>query len=193
MVASLTGSQRILLVTDTRSPVSSPHQQRAQETGCSCLRFSGGQSIHLSPAMATDALGACGACRCAYFSDFTSSSRSEDWPRVFTSSQSSESGKSIITLCWNVDSHQPCPNGISYYLPLGRSKRCFPGTPRCVRCMIVGIEDCRYHPVMKRGSGTTLGMGQACVSCRSVAASSLPEGTRETDTFSCSRSGGGRW
>jgi len=37
--------------------------------------------------------------------------------------------------------------------------------------------------VKKRGTGTTLRMGQACVPCRSVAASSLPKGACETDAL----------
>ncbi|KAF9779638.1 hypothetical protein BJ322DRAFT_369059 [Thelephora terrestris] len=47
-----------------------------------------------------------------------------------------------------------------------RKAKCIPGTPRCVRCTTLGIQDCSYIPVKKRGSGTTLRMGEACVLCR---------------------------
>ena len=91
---------------------------------------------------------------------------SEDWPGVLTTSQGSESGKSIspgIEISNLIDRHS---NVISDHFPTGRSKRCVPSTPRCVRCMDMGIEDCRYRSVKKRGIGTTLRMGQACVPCR---------------------------
>jgi len=64
---------------------------------------------------------------------------------------------------------------------LGYSKRCVPGAARCVRCTEMGIEDCRYCSVKKRGIGTTLRMGQACVPCRSVFAGGFPKGVCVTD------------
>ncbi|KAF9779637.1 hypothetical protein BJ322DRAFT_369970 [Thelephora terrestris] len=47
-----------------------------------------------------------------------------------------------------------------------RKAKCIPGTPRCVRCVTLGIQDCRYAPVKKRGAGSILRMGEACVPCR---------------------------
>ncbi|KAF9642933.1 hypothetical protein BDM02DRAFT_3264295 [Thelephora ganbajun] len=47
-----------------------------------------------------------------------------------------------------------------------RKVKCIPGTPRCARCTAVGIEDCRYGSVKKRGPGSILRMGQACIPCR---------------------------
>ncbi|KAF9783513.1 hypothetical protein BJ322DRAFT_158918 [Thelephora terrestris] len=44
--------------------------------------------------------------------------------------------------------------------------RCIQGTPRCARCTDMGIEDCRYDPVKKRGIGNTLRTGGACIPCR---------------------------
>jgi len=46
------------------------------------------------------------------------------------------------------------------------SQKCVPGTLRCVRCTKMGIEDCVYDNVKKRGVGKTLKTGQACAYCR---------------------------
>ena len=55
--------------------------------------------------------------------------------------------------------------------PLWRSQKCIPGAIRCMRCMNLGIEDCTYEWVKKRGVGRTLKMGEACEYCRSATAS----------------------
>ncbi|KAF9779633.1 hypothetical protein BJ322DRAFT_370638 [Thelephora terrestris] len=46
------------------------------------------------------------------------------------------------------------------------SKKCIPGTPRCDRCKALGIQDCGYTTVKKRGIGNTLRMREACIPCR---------------------------
>ena len=46
------------------------------------------------------------------------------------------------------------------------SQKCAPGTPRCMRCTKMGIEDCVYDNIKKRGVGKTLKMGEACAYCR---------------------------
>ena len=56
--------------------------------------------------------------------------------------------------------------GIFDRLALNRLKKCIAGTPRCVRCTAMDIEDCSYGSVKKRGAGSTLRMGQACIPCR---------------------------
>ena len=45
-------------------------------------------------------------------------------------------------------------------------KKCTPATPRCLRCTELGIDECLYVPVKKRGAGNTLRMGEACQRCR---------------------------
>ena len=47
-----------------------------------------------------------------------------------------------------------------------RPQKCIPGSPRCVRCTNMGIEDCVYNKIRKRGAGNTLGTGEACGYCR---------------------------
>ncbi|KAF9779636.1 hypothetical protein BJ322DRAFT_369328 [Thelephora terrestris] len=47
-----------------------------------------------------------------------------------------------------------------------RKVKCIPGTRRCARCTTLGIQDCHYAPVKKRGAGSTLRMNEACVPCR---------------------------
>jgi hypothetical protein len=47
-------------------------------------------------------------------------------------------------------------------------QKCVPGPRRCVRCKDMGIEDCVYEQVKKRGIGNTLRMGEACACCRSA-------------------------
>jgi len=114
------------------------------------------------------------------------STRSDIPPSItfggLTSSQSSESGKSILPSVGISNLINHYPDVISDHLHFCHLKKCVPSTPRCVRCMDMGIEDCRYGSVKKRGIGSTLRMGQACVPCWSVAASSLLKGACETDT-----------
>ena len=52
--------------------------------------------------------------------------------------------------------------------PLLRLKKCIPNSRRCQRCTNLGIEACVYDGIKKRGPGGTLGMGEACTSCRFV-------------------------
>ncbi|KAF9783449.1 hypothetical protein BJ322DRAFT_153080 [Thelephora terrestris] len=47
-----------------------------------------------------------------------------------------------------------------------RKVKCIPGPSGCTRCTEVGIPDCHYTLVKKRGVGNTLRMGQACIPCR---------------------------
>ena len=46
-------------------------------------------------------------------------------------------------------------------------QKCAPGPSlRCERCTAIGIEDCVFDPIKKRGVGKTLRMGEACNFCR---------------------------
>ena len=74
-------------------------------------------------------------------------------------------------------------------------KKCIPNTPRCVRCMDLGIEDCRYGSVKKSRTGNMLRMGQACTPCRWVTPSGCLKGFVELIRipFSLLVSGGGKW
>ena len=81
--------------------------------------------------------------------------------------QGSESGKSIFRRIGILDLTKSYMDGIpDHFIPDHHAKKCIPGTPRCVRCTAVGIEDCSYGSVKKRGSGNTLPTGQACIPCR---------------------------
>ena len=78
-----------------------------------------------------------------------------------------ESGKSIFRRLGMLNlTMDPYTDGIPDHLIPNRAKKCIPGTPRCVRCTAIGIEDCSYRSVMKRGTGNTLATGRACVLCR---------------------------
>ncbi|KAF9779640.1 hypothetical protein BJ322DRAFT_369397 [Thelephora terrestris] len=50
-----------------------------------------------------------------------------------------------------------------------RKVKCIPGIPRCARCTALDFQECCYIPVKKRGLGSTLRTGEACLPCRSVA------------------------
>ena len=100
------------------------------------------------------------------------SSRSEESEGSPGFAQSSESGKSIHLVLQYFESHQPFRTDPP---TTHRSKKCIPSSPRCVRCMELGIEDCRYDSAKRRGPGNTLRTGQACVSCRRVASGLLSE------------------
>ena len=47
-------------------------------------------------------------------------------------------------------------------------QKCTPDVPRCVRCTLLGIEECVYRQRKERKVGNSLRMGEACLSCRSV-------------------------
>ena len=98
-------------------------------------------------------------------SDFHWLCRSEYRSGALTPSQRSESGKYISSCVGITNLIGRHPDAIPNHVPLGRSKRCVPGTPCCVRCMTMRIE-CRYGPAKTRGVGSTLPIGQACVLCR---------------------------
>jgi hypothetical protein len=149
-----TGSQ--LLSAVTPSP-----EHRASRPVTLCRRPASVITSH-SGAMATQTLGACMACRCVHVlssvGTFTGSKRSIDTGVL----QGSESGKSVSP-------RMKLLNLINHYatgIPTAPSKKCTPGTPRCARCTAMGIEDCSYGSVKKRGVGNTLRMGQACIPCR---------------------------
>ena len=60
---------------------------------------------------------------------------------------------------------QLCERSERYLL---RLKKCVPKSRRCERCTSLGIEECTYGGVKKRGTGGTLRMGEACTPCRFV-------------------------
>ncbi|KAF9642931.1 hypothetical protein BDM02DRAFT_1798514 [Thelephora ganbajun] len=84
--------------------------------------------------------------------------------------------------------HKPTTMSKRACLPCrARKVKCIPGSQRCVRCTTLEIKGCTYDSVKKRGPGGTLGMGEACTSCRFVyhIPSSPPTNDTESSPFLC--------
>ena len=104
------------------------------------------------------------ACRCGYFPTAYWHAQMINSQSVFL--QGPESGKSIFPHIEILNLINSYAGEIFDHLVPNRTKKCVPGTPRCVRCTSIGIEECSYDLVKKRNVRNLLPPGQACIPCR---------------------------